>query len=199
MYEQQGAKSLVLRQVKQSVSFVPKHQFLDFSGVYHQDGYGLQRWTKRGYRQTSRMWCRSRIQVRNRSNPKPYPPWGHVPYFLCEIKNTEIKHFLVIYATVAVIPPKQKKKKKITQTLKKKPFQHHLLHDWRGIQMMLFSGKVFSSRISWGKVRTRRGKWKEEAVTTLFQPPPFLLSLNEIELFESEKISVLLCSRNVAQ
>lgn len=108
MYEQQGARSLVLRQVKQSVSFVPEHQFLDFLGVYHQDGYGLQRWTKRGYRQTSRMWCLSRIQVRNRSNPKPYPPWGHVPYFLCEIEITEIKHLLVIYATIAVIPPKEK-------------------------------------------------------------------------------------------
>lgn len=52
-------------------------------------GYGLQRWTKRGYRHTSRMWYLFRIQVRNRSKPKPYPPWGHVPYFLCLKRREE--------------------------------------------------------------------------------------------------------------
>lgn len=37
-------------------------------------GHGVQRWTKRGYKHTSRMWYLFRIQVRNRSKPKPYPP-----------------------------------------------------------------------------------------------------------------------------
>lgn len=34
-------------------------------------GYGLQRWTNRGYKHTSRMWYLSRIQVKNRSKPRP--------------------------------------------------------------------------------------------------------------------------------
>ena len=47
---------------------------------------GRHLWMKRGYRQTSRMWWRFRSQVRKRSRPKPYPPWGHVPNFLWKTK-----------------------------------------------------------------------------------------------------------------
>lgn len=63
-------------------SFHKLYSFLNVSGGI---SYGLQRWTNRGYKHTSRMWYLFRIQVKNRSKPKPYPPWGHVPYFLWSV------------------------------------------------------------------------------------------------------------------
>lgn len=65
------------------------HELYSFLCASGGTGYGLQRWTKRGYRHTSLMWYLFRIQVRNRSKPKPYPPWGHVPYFLCLKRREE--------------------------------------------------------------------------------------------------------------
>jgi hypothetical protein len=42
--------------------------------------YGLQRPMNRGYRQHVRTECCLQIHAMNRSKPRPYPPWGDVPY-----------------------------------------------------------------------------------------------------------------------
>ena len=42
--------------------------------------YGLQRPMNLGYRQHVRTECCLQIHAMNRSKPRPYPPWGEVPY-----------------------------------------------------------------------------------------------------------------------
>lgn len=45
--------------------------FEDFSDRTGEWAQGRQRWMKRGYRHTSRMWCLFSSQVRKRSRPRP--------------------------------------------------------------------------------------------------------------------------------